>query len=271
MKERVSSLFVRRSQSLAIALLLILLPATQAGQSDQHHDSKEPMPPEQALKLLEEGNLRYLSHDATNPPDYKRERKELVDGQHPYAIVLSCSDSRVPPEIVFDETLGKVFVIRVAGNVIDPIEPARPALGSTALGSIEYAVDHRYSRLLFVMAHESCGAVETTMDVVRTRKYPKSPNLMALINSIRPALDRKRLNTKNKEDVAVNVDRNLKAQMENVVRKSTSLALKVRSGEVQIIGSIYSLETGDARPLYYYDKTDGKVKPIPPAKTGRPN
>ena len=259
MKERVSSSFLKRSQSLAIALFLILMPATQAGQSDQHHDSKEPMPPEQALKLLGEGNLRYLSHDATNPPDYKRERKELVDGQHPYAVVLSCSDSRVPPEIVFDETLGKIFVIRVAGNVTDPTE----------LGSIEYAADHRYSRLLFVMAHESCGAVKTTMDVVRTRKYPKSRNLMALINSIRPALDRKRLDTNNKADVAVNVDRNLKAQMENVVRKSRSLARRVLTGDLQIIGAIYSLETGDAKPAYYYDKTTGKVKPIPPSKVAR--
>jgi carbonic anhydrase len=257
MKERVSSPFFKRSQSLAIVLFLILLPATEAGQSNQHHDSKEPIPPEQALKLLGAGNLRYLAHDATNPPDYKRERKELVDGQHPYAIVLSCSDSRVPPEIVFDETLGKIFVSRVAGNVADPTE----------LGSIEYASDHRYSRLLFVMAHDSCGAVKTTMDVVRTRRYPKSPNLMALINSIKPALDRKRLDTKNEEDVAVNVDRNLKAQMENVVKKSTSLARKVRSGELQIIGAIYSLETGDAKPAYYYDKTVGKVKPIPASKT----
>lgn len=270
MKERVSSPFFKRSQSLAIALFLILLPATQAGQSDQHH-GPEPMPPEQALKLLGAGNLRYLSHDATNPPDYKQERKELVDGQQPYAIVLSCSDSRVPPEIVFDETLGKIFVIRVAGNVIHPAELRRPPLGSAALGSIEYAVDHRYSRLLFVMAHQSCGAVKTTMDVVRTGEYPKSPNLRALINSIRPALDRNRLDTENKEDVAVNVDRNLKAQMANVVKKSESLARKVRSGELQIIGSIYSLKEGDATPLYYYDKSDGKVKPIPPAKAARRN
>jgi len=253
MKKRVSSPFFKRSQSLAIALLLILLPATQAGQTDQHHDSKEPMPPEQALKLLGAGNLRYLSHDATNPPDYKRERKELVDGQHPYAIVLSCSDSRVPPEIVFDETLGKVFVIRVAGNVTDRSE----------LGSIEYAADHGYSRLLFVMAHESCGAVKATMDAVRENKYPPSPNLLAIVSSIKPTLDPNRLDTEKPEDVAVNVDRNLKAQMENVVLKSASLERRVRSGELLIVGAIYGLESGEANPVYYYDKTDGRVKPIP--------
>lgn len=258
MKGRISTPFFRRSQSLAIALLLILLPV-QAGQSKQSHGPGEPMPPEQALRLLGDGNLRYLSHDATNPPDYKRERRELVDGQHPYAIVLSCSDSRVPPEIVFDETLGKIFVSRVAGNVADPTE----------LGSIEYAVDHRYSRLLFVMAHESCGAVKTTMDVVKTGKYPESPNLMALVNSIKPSLDLNRLDTNNKADVAVNVDRNLRVQMENVVRKSKSLGTKVLAGELQIIGAIYDLEKGDAKPAYYYDRTERKVKPILPAKGAR--
>lgn len=255
MKESVSTPFFRRSQTLAIALFLILLPA-QAGQSKQHHGPGEPIPPEQALKLLGEGNVRYLKHDATNPPDYQRERKELVDGQMPYALVLSCSDSRVPPEIVFDETLGKIFVSRVAGNVANPTE----------LGSIEYAADHRYSRLLFVMAHQSCGAVKTTMDVVRTGKYPDSPNLMALINAIKPTLDPKRLDSDNKEDVAVNVARNLQAQMENVVTKSKSLARRVMSGDLQIIGAIYSLENGDAKPAYYYDKSERKVKPIRPGK-----
>lgn len=255
MKESVSTPFFRRSQTLAIALFLILLPA-QAGQSKQHHGPDEPIPPEQALKLLGEGNVRYLKHDASNPPDYQRERKELVDGQMPYALVLSCSDSRVPPEIVFDETLGKIFVSRVAGNVANPTE----------LGSIEYAADHRYSRLLFVMAHQSCGAVKTTMDVVRTGKYPDSPNLMALINAIKPTLDPKRLDSDNKEDVAVNVARNLQAQMENVVTKSKSLARRVMSGDLQIIGAIYSLENGDAKPAYYYDKAERKVKPIRPGK-----
>src|SRR5258707_15545401 len=132
MKERVSAPFFKRSQSLAVALFLTLLPV-RAGQSKQHHGPEIPMPPEQALKLLGAGNLRYLAHDATNPPDYKRERKELVDGQHPYSIVLSCSDSRVPPEIVFDETLGKIFVIRVAGNGTEPHE----------LGSNQNAAGHR--------------------------------------------------------------------------------------------------------------------------------
>lgn len=218
------------------------------------NDHKEPISPEEALRLLALGNQRYLEHNSENPPDYEREREELVNGQHPYTIVLSCSDSRVPPEIVFDQTLGKLFVIRVAGNLTDPTE----------LGSIEYAADHRYSDLLFVMAHESCGAVKTTMDVVRTGEYPESPNLMAIINSIEPTLDRNRLDSENKEDVAVNVARNLTAQMENVVLKSNSLRDRVYNGRFQIVGAIYSLESGEANPVYYYDKTDGRVKPIPP-------
>lgn len=218
------------------------------------NDPHEPISPEEALKRLASGNERYLEHNSENPPDYERERGELVNGQHPFTIVLSCSDSRVPPEIVFDQTLGKLFVIRVAGNLTGPNE----------LGSIEYAADHRYSDLLFVMAHEACGAVKTTMDVVRTGQYPESPNLMSLINSIKPTLDPNRLDSENKEDVAVNVTRNLTAQMENVVLKSKSLKDRVYNGRLQIIGAIYSLESGEAKPVYYYDKTDGKVKPIPP-------
>ncbi|HXU40643.1 MAG TPA: carbonic anhydrase [Blastocatellia bacterium] len=218
------------------------------------NDPQEPISPEEALRLLALGNERYLEHNSENPPDYEREREELVNGQHPYTIVLSCSDSRVPPAIVFDQTLGKLFVIRVAGNLTD----------ATELGSIEYAADHRYSDLLFVMAHESCGAVKTTMDVVRTGKYPESPNLMAIISSIKPTLDLNRLDSENKEDVAVNVARNLTAQMENVVLKSKSLKDRVYNGRFQIIGAIYSLESGEAKPAYYYDKTDGRVKPIPP-------
>lgn len=226
-------------------------------------DPEGPISPEEALENLAEGNLRYLSHNSENPPDYEEERAALVDGQHPYAIMLSCSDSRVPPAIVFDETLGMLFVIRVAGNVIEPTYPGTPTPGSTVVGSIEYAVDHGYSRLLFVMAHESCGAVITTMDAVRTNTYPGSPNLMAIVDSIAPALDRSQLDTRNKEHVAVNVDRNLKSQMANVVKKSDSLAYKVRSGELLIVGAIYSLENGDANPIYYVDRTDGIVKPIP--------
>jgi len=217
------------------------------------NDPDIPIPPEEALERLAEGNANYLKHNSENPPDYERERRELAGGQHPYAIILSCSDSRVPPAIVFEQTLGKLFVIRVAGNVTDRSE----------LGSIEYAADHGYSRLLFVMAHESCGAVKATMDAVRENKYPPSPNLLAIVTSIKPALDPNRLDTEKPEDVAVNVDRNLKAQMENVVLKSASLERRVRSGELLIVGAIYGLESGEANPVYYYDKTDGRVKPIP--------
>src|SRR5262245_60831367 len=176
-------------------------------EKNKNGDPHEPIQPEQALARLAEGNVRYLAHNAENPPDYERERRELVDGQHPYALILSCSDSRVPPEIVFDETLGKVFISRVAGNVAE----------ATELGSIEYAVGHRYSRLLFVMAHQSCGAVIATMDAVRTGEYPSSPNLGALVAAIAPSLDRNRLDTENPQDIAVNVDRNLQAKMTNVV------------------------------------------------------
>ena len=113
---------------------------------------------EDTLARLMNGNARFVKGQH-RPANYKRERAELTKGQRPYAIVLSCSDSRVPPEIVFDESLGKLFVVRVAGNVVDPI----------ALGSIEYAAEHLHSKLLFVLGHESCGAVKATVEPIGMR------------------------------------------------------------------------------------------------------
>lgn len=251
MKEKLFSALLRRTSSLLVVLVLTFLYVTPVGQSAQH-SGPEPLPPAEVVRLLRAGNSRYLAHDAEHPPDYKRERAELVDGQHPFTIFLSCSDSRVPPEIVFDQTLGKLFVIRVAGNVTD----------SSGLGSVEYAVEHGYSRVLFVMAHESCGAVKTTMDAVRTNSYPRSRNLMALVNSIKPALDTQRLDTNNKADVALNVDHNLKVQMANVYRQSETLATRVATGDVLVIGGVYSLQTGDATPIYYVDRKGG-IQPLP--------
>ncbi len=106
------------------------------------------------------------------------ERPELAEGQHPYAIVLACADSRVAPELIFDESLGKLFVVRVAGNVADPV----------VLGSIEYAVEHLHANLLMVLGHENCGAVKAT---IGGGAFP--PNIEALIKRITPAVDKVRV------------------------------------------------------------------------------
>src|SRR5205085_9309530 len=121
-----------------------------------------------------QGNDRYV-RGQPKPKDYAKERVRLAKGQQPYAIVLTCSDSRVPPELVFDESLGKLFVVRVAGNVTDPV----------ALGSVEYAAVVEAARLLVVLVHESCGAVKATL-----KGDPQPPNIEAIVRKIQPAADR---------------------------------------------------------------------------------
>src|SRR5438876_3568692 len=174
--------FFQRSRILAVLLVLVALPHSLGAQSQNPCDRVS-----DPLERLKCGNRRFVDNE-----HFKKERQRASGPQHPYATILSCSDSRVPPEVVFSETalLARLFIIRVAGNVIDPTVP-----GSTDLGSIEYAVDHG-CKLLFVMAHESCGAVIATMDAVRENKYPVWPSLLAVVNSIRPNLDLDKLDTK---------------------------------------------------------------------------
>jgi Carbonic anhydrase len=129
---------------------------------------------QQALNQLKEGNARFLSGDLTPKDDYAALREKLSTGQHPFAVVLCCSDSRVAPEIIFDQKLGDLFVIRNAGNVID----------KHVLGSIEYAVEHLGCSLVVVMGHSSCGAVTAT------RLGEALPdNIMAIARRIKPSIN----------------------------------------------------------------------------------
>src|SRR5713226_742706 len=137
MKENLLPPFFQRSHVLAVLLLLIALPHDLGA-----HSGKRAELPEEPLKTLKNGNARFVEDD-----HFKEERRQAYQGdQHPYAIILSCSDSRVPPELVFGEweSLGRLFVIRAAGNVIDPV----------TLGSIEYAAEHLHAKLIFVLGHE---------------------------------------------------------------------------------------------------------------------
>jgi len=129
---------------------------------------------QKALDLLKEGNARFVSGALTPKDDYAQLREQLSAGQQPFAVVLCCSDSRVAPEIIFDQKLGDLFVIRNAGNVVD----------KHVLGSVEYAVEHLETSLVVVMGHSSCGAVTAT------HKGETLPaNIMALAKHIRPSID----------------------------------------------------------------------------------
>lgn len=129
----------------------------------------------QALAMLKEGNERYVKGELANKDGYTADREVLKDGQKPFAVIVTCADSRVAPEIFFDQKLGDIFVIRNAGNVCDP----------TALGSLEYAVEHLGTRLIVVCGHSKCGAVTAA---VAGGELP--PNLQQIIDHIKPAAAR---------------------------------------------------------------------------------
>jgi carbonic anhydrase len=187
--------------------------------------------PAEARARLEAGNARYAG-SKVNPRHYRAERPQLAKGQAPYAMVLACADSRVPPEIVFDESLGKLFVVRLAGNVAD----------ADALGSLEYAAEHLGTRYLLVLGHASCGAVKAAVSGAGG-----SPNLTGLVKEIKPAIDAVREampKGPDNEVLAASVQENVRLQMKNVSERSPVLKEMIEKGKVGIAGGVYDLETG---------------------------
>jgi carbonic anhydrase len=220
-----TSLFRRR-----LAFCLLVLPWLVAAAPILAHEA-EGVPPAEARTCLEAGNARYAG-SKVNPRRYRAERPQLAKGQAPYAMVLSCADSRVPPEIVFDESLGKLFVVRLAGNVAD----------ADALGSLEYAAEHLGTRYLLVLGHASCGAVKAAVTGAGG-----SPNLTGLVKEIQPAIATARgalPNAKDDELLSASVKENVKLQMKNVAERSPVLKEMIEKGKVGMAGGVYDLETG---------------------------
>lgn len=183
---------------------------------------------EAALKNLMEGNKRYVEGKMSGTKMCDLEaRHKLVAGQKPYAIILSCSDSRVPPELVFDEGLGEIFVVRVAGNI---------ATQGAVLGSIEYAAEHLGVPLVMVLGHEKCGAVKATVD----SKGHAEGNIGGIVSAIAPALSQAK--GAEAEDVA---DANLELVKKNLTAGSPVLAKLVEEGKLKIVTGKYHLDNGD--------------------------
>ncbi|MGE5401380.1 MAG: carbonic anhydrase [Ignavibacteriales bacterium] len=184
---------------------------------------------EQSLSKLLEGNKRYLSGQQKDK-NYEKERAELATGQKPYAIILTCSDSRVPPEIIFDEDLGELFVIRVAGNVIDEV----------TLGSIEYAAEHLNSPLLVVMGHSNCGAVKACLEGGHF-----SANISAIVTRIKHATDLAQKDSKEKAgQLDSAVKHNVVDQLKDCLMNSKIVEELEHEGKLKIVGGVYNIETG---------------------------
>ncbi|MEN9559366.1 MAG: hypothetical protein RLZZ502_577 [Pseudomonadota bacterium] len=191
-----------------------------------------------ALQLLKEGNERFAQGLKTNHSiNNQRHDPSLADGQKPFAIILGCSDSRVPAEIVFDQGLGDLFVIRVAGNIVAPSQ----------IGSVEFAADLFETRLVVVMGHTNCGAIYATIDQARKPSTEQSHNLDAIVNRIKPSVlalfDTELANDEAKLRYYA-TRANIRASVNQLRHGSSVLENLIQNYGLTIVGAEYSIETG---------------------------
>lgn len=196
------------------------------------------IPARDALERLREGNLRFVlemrSGDAQS--DHKR-RREVVAAQEPFAIILGCSDSRVPAEIVFDQGLGDLFVIRVAGNIVAPSQ----------VGSVEFAAARFGTRLVVVLGHSKCGAILATLDELREPSRNPSRNMSSIVDRVRPSVEAL-LATELRHDhdalVHQAVRANVRASVNQLRHGSDVLERLIQDDGLRVVGAEYALETG---------------------------
>lgn len=194
-------------------------------------------PAEQALSRLKQGNLNFLSGDNQHLESDALSRSQLLTEQKPFAIVLGCSDSRVPAEIVLGQSIGDLFVIRVAGNVVAPSQ----------IGSIEFAAEKFETRLVVVMGHSNCGAVEATLDQLAKPEEGRSPNLHSIVKRITPAVESlvNGQGDSSKEELMKKAVRsNIHASVVQLRHGSEILEELIQKDGLRIIGAEYCLESG---------------------------
>jgi carbonic anhydrase len=185
----------------------------------------------QALLL---GNKQFVAGSITYGK-LKEERKALAGNQYPPMTILACSDSRVPPELVFNQSLGTLFVVRSAGNVADTF----------ALASIEYAITEGWTSLIVVLGHENCGAIKASLGA----GDPDSPNLLALVTRIRQSFVGVKWDPKDKEAFRKAVEANTRASATALLAQSKIIRDAAMTGKLKIVTAVYDLETGEVRTL----------------------
>jgi carbonic anhydrase len=193
---------------------------------------------EEALARLREGNRRFVAGVRSLDALLSHTRRaELASEQHPFATVLGCSDSRVPAEVVFDQGLGDLFVIRVAGNIVAPSQ----------VGSVEFAAARFGTPLVVVLGHTQCGAITATLEEVRSRTSP-SPNLKSIVDRVRPSVETllaAGLPADGADIVRQAVRANVRASADHLRHGSALLERLIRDGNLLVVGAEYSLETGE--------------------------
>ena len=186
--------------------------------------------PEEALQRLTEGNERFTSEKSTHPDRTAERRKETAETQEPFATILGCSDSRVAPEIIFDQGIGDLFIVRVAGNISGPIE----------LDSIEYSVIYLHSSLIVVLGHENCGAVKAVL-------HGTTKDIESVAELIQPAVKKTKDITKNRLESTIQLNAKMTAE---ALRKTPVLSRYIKEKKLDIVAG-------------YYDFHDGKVHILP--------
>ncbi|GAC1301864.1 MAG: carbonic anhydrase [Steroidobacteraceae bacterium] len=191
-----------------------------------------------ALALLREGNRRFVADVRSRDTLPSRARRiELAAGQEPFAAILGCSDSRVPVEIVFDQGLGDLFVIRVAGNIVAPSQ----------VGSVEFAAEQFGTRLVVVLGHSQCGAIDATLQQLQRPQANQSRNLHSIVEMIRPSVEGL-LATGLRHDLGALVHEavraNIRASVNHLRHGSQIIEQLVRHDDLMVVGAEYSLETG---------------------------
>jgi carbonic anhydrase len=194
---------------------------------------------QEALDRLKKGNQRFVSGETTLPKQLThQERAEMAEDQNPFAIILGCSDSRVPAEMVFDQGLGDLFVIRVAGNVVAPSQ----------VGSVEFAAERYDCAVVVVLGHSHCGAIQATIDTLMNPECPPSNNLMSIVNRVRPSVETL-MQTELKNDLKKlsnhAVRSNVFASVNQLRHGSAVLEQLIAKGKMIVVGAEYSLETGE--------------------------
>lgn len=198
----------------------------QAQAAELHPESPQSLTPDAALQKLLEGNQRFVQHQPQYPDQSAARLQEVAQAQHPFATILSCADSRVAPEILFDQGIGDIFDVRIAGNIATP----------EARGSIEYAVSLLGSPLLMVLGHERCGAVTAAVE-----NETLLGDISTFVKAIKPAVAK----VKDKPGDAVDnaVVANVQYQIERL-KRSPLLSDRLNSGKLKIVGGRYDLDTG---------------------------
>jgi carbonic anhydrase len=201
--------------------------------------SRRPQTAAEALDELRRGNQRFLAGRPRHPDEDEAWRDKLVEGQHPFVTLLGCSDSRIPPELLFDQGFGDMFVIRVAGNVLDPFIE----------GSIEYGVHHLHTPLLLVLGHEDCGAVKAALASAQERAQ-EPREIQKLVEALEPSF--RALTGADNPTALVHaaVEANVQRAVEEL-RRLPALEESLREGKLLIIGGVYELATGRVNLLPY--------------------